>query len=177
MTSAEFEDAFRTHQDAVYRFAWRMTGSAAAAEDIAQDVFLTLLRQPDRFDAGRGPLRPFLLGIARNLALKRFRVEKGREYLDEQDDVRLAAMPMAVERLEVSQTVGLAVRSLPPLQREVLLLAEYDELALEEIARIVQAEVGTVKSRLHRARENLRQLLAPLKPAGTMRMTRHGTFE
>jgi len=56
------------------------------------------------------------------------------------------------------------VRGLPLLQREVLILAEYEELSLEEIARAVESEVGTVKSRLHRARENLRRMLAPLKP-------------
>ena len=177
MTSAEFEDAFRAHQDAVYRFSWRMTGSPAAAEDIAQDVFLTLLRQPQRFDSSRGPLRPFLLGIARNLALKRFREENRHEELEDQSEALLASVLPGAERLEASQIVGLAMRSLPPLQREVVILSEYDELTLEEIARVVQTEVGTVKSRLHRARENLRRMLAPLKSANTVRMTRHGTSE
>ena len=70
MTDAEFQAAFDQHKDAVYRFAWRMSGSPAAAEDITQDVFVGLLRHPDRFDPARGTLRAFLLGIARNLALK-----------------------------------------------------------------------------------------------------------
>ena len=62
MTDAEFQAAFDQHKDAVYRFAWRMSGSAAAAEDITQDVFVGLLRYPDRFDPARGTLRAFLLG-------------------------------------------------------------------------------------------------------------------
>jgi RNA polymerase sigma-70 factor (ECF subfamily) len=55
------------------------------------------------------------------------------------------------------------VRALPPLQREVVILVEYEGLTLAEVARAVDAEVGTVKSRLHRARENLRRALAPLQ--------------
>ena len=172
MTEAEFEAVFREHKDAVYRFAWRMTSSPATAEDIAQEVFLSLLRDPDRFDPARGTLRPFLLGIARNLALKRWRTESRWENLE---DEQFDAAPVNVDSGEIGEIVGKAVGSLPPLQREVLVLAEYEELSLEEIARVVDSEVGTVKSRLHRARENLRRMLAPLKSGNTTRMTSHGT--
>jgi RNA polymerase sigma-70 factor (ECF subfamily) len=173
MTSAEFEAVFREHKDAVYRFAWRMSSSPEAAEDIAQDVFVFLLRRPEAFDQTRGPLRPFLLGVARNLALNRFR---GESRWDELDEERFVAQPVDITIGETADIVGRAVRALPPLQREVLILFEYEELALEEIARVVQSEVGTVKSRLHRARENLRRSLAPLKTRNTERMTRHGTL-
>ena len=174
MTSAEFEAAFREHKNAVYRFAWRMTGSAAAAEDIAQDVFLLMLRDPSRFDGSRGPLKPFLLGVARNLALKRFRQEHRWEEIE---DGQFTAEPVDPERGERAEIVGRAVRSLPPLQREVVILAEYEELSLDEVASVVQSEVGTVKSRLHRARENLRRMLAPLRSPSKVRMTSHGTTE
>jgi RNA polymerase sigma-70 factor (ECF subfamily) len=69
---------------------------------------------------------------------------------------------------------------LPPLQREVLILAEYEDLSLEEIARAIESEIGTVKSRLHRARENLKQILAPLKsvrPEDEGRPAKHGAFK
>ena len=160
MTDAEFQAAFEQHKDAVYRFAWRMSGSAAAAEDITQDVFVGLLRHPDRFDPGRGTLRALLLGIARNLALKRWRKEHRLEPLD---DEAMAAEPVDLGRGEVGDLVGRAVGALGPLQREVVILAEYEGLTLAEIARAVDADVGTVKSRLHRARENLRRMLAPLR--------------
>jgi RNA polymerase sigma-70 factor, ECF subfamily len=159
VTDAEFQAAFEQHKDVVYRFAWRMSGPAAA-EDITQDVFVSLLRHPDRFDPLRGTLRAFLLGIARNLALKRWRSEHRLEPLDEE---AVAAEVIDFDRLDVGEMVGQAVRALGPLQREVVILAEYEGLTLAEIARTVDADVGTVKSRLHRARENLRRMLAPLR--------------
>ena len=160
MTDAEFQAVFDQHKDAVYRFAWRMSGSPAAAEDITQDVFVGLLRYPDRFDPDRGTLRAFLLGIARNLALKRWRAEHRFEPLD---DEAVVAEPVDLDRGEIGDIVGRAVRALGPLQREVVILAEYEGLTLAEVARAVDADVGTVKSRLHRARENLRRMLAPLR--------------
>jgi RNA polymerase sigma-70 factor (ECF subfamily) len=159
VTDAEFQAAFDQHKDAVYRFAWRMSGSAAAAEDITQDAFVGLLRHPDRFDPARGTLRAFLLGIARNLALKHWRAEHRFEPLDDET----AAEPVDLDAGELGDMVGRAVRALPLLQREALVLAEYEGLTLAEIARAVDADVGTVKSRLHRARENLRRALAPLR--------------
>lgn len=162
MTDAELQAAFEQHKDAVYRFAWRMSGSPTAAEDVTQDVFVGLLRHPDRFDPARGTLRAFLLGIARNLALKRWRSEHRFDPLDEE---AMAAEVLDFDRLDVGEMVGQAVRALGPLQREVVILAEYEGLTLAEIARTVDADVGTVKSRLHRARENLRRMLAPLRSA------------
>ena len=159
MTSAELQAAFEQHKDAVYRFAWRMAGPAAA-DDITQDVFVTLLRHPGRFDPSRGTLRAFLLGIARNLVLKQWQAAHRLEPLD---DEALVGEPIDPARGDVGELVGLAVRALPPLQREVVILAEYDGMTLAEIANAVEADVGTVKSRLHRARENLRRRLEPLR--------------
>src|SRR5215471_7160124 len=115
MTDAEFRAVFEQHKNAVYRFAWRMTNSPEAAEDIAQEVFLSLLRHPDRFDPARGAFRSFLLAIARNLSLKKFRDEHRWDVLD---DEHFFAEPIDVERGETADIVGAAVNSLPPLQRE-----------------------------------------------------------
>jgi RNA polymerase sigma-70 factor, ECF subfamily len=160
VTEADFRSIFREHKEAVYRFAWRMTGSPSGAEDVTQDCFLALLRAPDRFDAGRGSIRAFLFGVARNLILKRWRAESRWDPLE---DDSFVAEPLAPERKETAELVAQAVRLLPPLQREALILTEYEEMTLEEVARAVDAEAGTVKSRLHRARENLRRMLAPLR--------------
>jgi RNA polymerase sigma-70 factor (ECF subfamily) len=160
VTDAEFQAAFEQHKHAVYRFAWRMSGSPSAAEDVTQDAFVELLRHPDRFDEGRGSLRAFLLGVARNLALKRWRKEHRLEPLDAD---ALTAQPIDLGRGEIGDIVGRAVQSLAPLQREAIILAEYEGLTLAEIALAVDADVGTVKSRLHRGRENLRRMLSPLR--------------
>jgi len=161
LIESDFQAVFEQYKDPVYRFVWRMTNSPDAAEDITQEVFLTLLRHPARFDATRGQMRPFLLGIARNLVLKTVRRDKNRwaPLAEEQ----FTAQPVDFAGGEIADIIGKAIQDLPPLQREVLVLCQYEDLSLEEIARTVDAEVGTVKSRLHRARENLKRMLMPLK--------------
>lgn len=161
MTNAEFESIFEANSDAVYRFAWRMTGSTEVAEDIAQDCFLQLLKSPRHYDARRGAIRPWLLGVARNLILKRWRAEGRWTSLDEE---AFAVDPPSSD-CRADESVARAVQSLPPLQREVLILIEYEGQTLEEAAQAVAAEVGTVKARLHRARNNLRRMLEPLRTA------------
>ncbi len=166
MTEPEIRAAYHDHKDAIYRFAWRMTGSAASAEDIVQECFLSLLRNPNGYEVSRAPLRPFLLAVARNLARKRWRTEQRWGELGEEAFV---AEPIDPAARQTGELVAQAVQSLPPLQREALILFEYEEFPLEEIARAVDAEVGAVKARLHRARENLRRMLAPLRPANDRR--------
>src|SRR5688500_15579870 len=165
MTRAEVEQAFAAHKDAVYRFAWRMAPDAA--DDIAQDVFLRLLRGQIEFDPARGSLRSFLLGVARNLALQHLRSNPRWDSIDEEQFVAspIGGPPKGGHyegAFEIGELVGRAVRALPPRQRDVFVLAEYEDLSLEEIARAVDANVGTVKARLHRARVNLRGMLAPV---------------
>jgi hypothetical protein len=74
MTDAAFREAYRLHKDVLYRFAHRMSGSGAAAEDIVQDAYLALWRNSAVFDPARGALRAFLLGVARNVALQTVRL-------------------------------------------------------------------------------------------------------
>jgi RNA polymerase sigma-70 factor, ECF subfamily len=159
MTDPEFRAAFHGHKDVLYRFAYRMTGSQAAAEDVVQDCFLALWRNPGGYHPDRGALRPFLLGMARNLLLKRWRGERPHDSLE--DDSSICG-PIDLEGRERSQAVARAVGMLPPLQREAVILAEYEEMSLDEMARVTGADLAAVKSRLHRARLNLRRMLAPL---------------
>jgi RNA polymerase sigma-70 factor (ECF subfamily) len=140
-----------------------MTGSPSIAEDVLQEVFLALIHAPERFDRSRAPLRAFLLAVARNQVRKRW--EKERRW-DALDDYTFETAPTDPLAGEVADLVARAVQSLPPLQREVLVLFEYEGLTLEEVARTVDAEVGAVKSRLNRARESLRLMLAPLRGGG-----------
>jgi RNA polymerase sigma-70 factor, ECF subfamily len=163
MTDADFRDAFHRHKDIVYRFAYRMTGSSSTAEDVVQDCFVAFWQKPEAYNPNRGALRPFLLGVARNLVLKRWRSERPHESLNEgMEDESGLGLPFDIEGQERAEAVKRAVLLLPPLQREAVILAEYEEMSLEEIAHATAAEIAAVKSRLHRARQNLRRMLEPL---------------
>jgi len=153
------EQAFDRYHGAVFSFAYRLTRRADVAEDITQECFLAVLRAPGRFDPVRGSMRTFLFAIARNLALKHYRDQGGNPV--DLDDVIPASDPRPA--LDVASAVERAVALLPLLQREALVLFQYEGATLEEIAQIVGADTGTVKSRLHRARERLRRELAPYR--------------
>jgi RNA polymerase sigma-70 factor (ECF subfamily) len=155
-----FLELYHRYRTPIFRFAFRMTGSGASAEDITQECFLALLAGAS-YDTARGDLRTYLFGIVRNLALRRLRVTE-RE-CEEPDDVPsphdTAAELISAERAEL---VSRAIGELPAFQREALILFEYEDLSLEETAMVTGVEVGTVKARLHRARQALRRRLAPL---------------
>ena len=162
----KIEDAFDTYHQAVFDFVCRVTHRAELAEDLTQECFLALVRAPDRFNPERGSLKTYLFAIARNLVLKNYRDQRESTEPNESD---LATDPRS--SLEISSAVENAIRALPHLQQEALVLFQYEGLALEEIAQVVGTDVGTVKSRLHRARERLRRELAPFRNVGGV----HGT--
>lgn len=164
MTERDFHRAFDAHKDAVYAFALRMTASAEVAEDVAQDCFVQLMRDPAKFDPARGSMRAFLLGVTRNLVFRHWRKESRMDPFDEDREWPAPdSGDHSVARLDLAGLVASAVQSLAPLQREAVVLFEYEGFTLEEIAKLVDADVGTVKSRLHRARERLRRSLAPVR--------------
>jgi RNA polymerase sigma-70 factor (ECF subfamily) len=147
---------FDEHHGALFRFAYRLTGSAADAEDVVQECFLELLRPACAFDPARAPLRTWLFGIARNQALKRLRRR------DHADVERTGTTTPETEllRAELRGLVGHAVLELPEKQREVLVLTHYEKMPLAEIAELLEIDLGAVKSRLQRARAALKESLA-----------------
>ena len=161
------EAAFDQYHQAVYRFVYRFTRSPDAAEDITQECFLALLRTPGRYQPSRGGMQAYLFAIARNLALKRYRDFRNEHPLEACNP---PAAPDPRPALDIASAVEAAVAALPALQREALILFEYEGVTLEEIATIVDADAGAVKSRLYRARERLRRALAEYRtrsPRGT----------
>jgi RNA polymerase sigma-70 factor (ECF subfamily) len=154
-------ELFDEHHAPLFRFAYRLTGSAADAEDILQACFLELLRPDCSYDPKRAPLRTWLFGVVRNQSLKRFR-QKAVPDLPATDDS--PSPEHEILRGELQDVVRLAVLKLPDTQREVLILAHYEQMALAEIAGILDIEVAAVKSRLQRARATLRELLAAYAP-------------
>ena len=155
------EAAFDQFSQAVYSFVYRLTQREDVAEDVTQETFLALVRAPERFDPARGSMKTYLLSIARNLALKQYRGRHGEEQLEDEDAAVAVIDPR--DGLEIGSAVAAAVAALPALQQEALVLFEYQGVTLEELAAIVGAEVGTVKSRLHRARTRMRRALAPYR--------------
>jgi len=156
--TAAFQVLYERYRDPIFRFAYRLLGSVEAAEDVTHDCFLSLIKEPGRFDSSRASLRTYIYAAARNLAAKRynsFARETGIEGLDEEPGDRHGPMAQVLDN-ELAEVVQRAIASLPPLQREALVLFEYDELSLAEIAAIVGADANTVKARLFRAREKLR---------------------
>jgi RNA polymerase sigma-70 factor (ECF subfamily) len=158
--TAAFQILYERYRSPIFRFAYRLLGSAEAAEDVAHDCFLGLIKEPGRFDPSRASLRTYLYAAARNQAAKRYQSfgrETALEELVEEPQSADRQGPMAqVLDGELASAVERAIASLPPLQREALVLFEYENLSLAEIAAVVGADSGTVKSRLFRARERLR---------------------
>ena len=155
-----FQILYERYRDPIFRFAYRLLGSVEAAEDVAHDCFLSLIKEPGRFDPTRASLRTYMYAAARNLAAKRynsFARETDIEALSDKLHVAERHGPMAqVLDNELVGEVEQAIASLPPLQREALVLFEYEDLSLAEIAAVVGADSNTVKARLFRAREKLR---------------------
>ena len=162
---AAFLELYDRHRQPIFRFAYRLLGEVDIAEDVTHDCFLSLIRKPENFRAERASLRTYLFAAARNLALKHFR-STGRETgLDEvTEEPQLSSRQGPLRKLldeELAAEVRRAVFSLAPLQREALVLFEYEGLSLNEIAEITGADVGAVKGRLYRARERLKSILRP----------------
>ena len=161
--TAAFQILYERYRDAIFRFAVRLLGSVEAAEDVTHDCFLSLMKAPGRFDPARASLRTYIYAAARNLATKRYHSfgrETAIDELMEEPSVadRHGPMRLVLDH-ELAGEVERAVSSLPPLLREALVLFEYEDISLAEIAEVVGAEPGTVKQRLFRAREKLRARL------------------
>jgi RNA polymerase sigma-70 factor, ECF subfamily len=161
--TAAFQILYERYRDPIFRFAYRLLGSVEAAEDVAHDCFLSLIKEPGRFDSTRASLRTYLYAAARNLAAKRYH-SVGRETAidDLANELHTTQGNEPIRRVldnELAGEVERAIAELPPLQREALVLFEYEDLSLAEIAAVVGADSGTVKGRLFRAREKLRTRL------------------
>jgi RNA polymerase sigma-70 factor (ECF subfamily) len=165
---AAFRLLYERHREVVFRFAYRLLQSVELAEEITHDCFLSLIKKPSRFDARRASLKTYLCAAARNQAIKHLQREMNYDELTPDLPGAEHGNPLQqVIGAELSAVVRTAIAALPPLQREAVILFEYEDLSLAEVALIVNADVGTVKSRLHRAREKLRQMLAPYVNHGT----------
>jgi RNA polymerase sigma-70 factor (ECF subfamily) len=162
-----FRALYRQLSGGIYRFALHMCGSQSLAEDVTQEVFLMLIRDPGRFDPARGSLKAFLFGVARNHVLRsieresRFaafpdaggETEGGSSGLTPASDRPDAGEDLL--RRERIEQVRRAVLALPAVYREAVVLCDLHELSYEDAAATLACATGTLRSRLHRGREML----------------------
>ena len=157
-----FTALYRRRQAGLFRFALQMSGSAVVAEDVTQEVFLTLIRDGRAYDSRRGSVGAYLYGIARNKVLRSLE----RESRVAETAAELASpgsSPLEeLTRGESIRAVRDAVLALPAHYRETVVLCDLHEMPYEQAAQVLGCAVGTVRSRLHRARELL---------AGKLRLT------
>jgi RNA polymerase sigma-70 factor (ECF subfamily) len=164
---------YQRHQSALYRFALLRSGSPDTAADVVQDVFIALIEGKLAFDPTRGALASFLFGVARNFMLKRD--EAQRRYItnnhpsnaDDDDSWEhdiVDPNPTPLETMLADQraeSLRAALVKIAPHYRDVLILYEMHDMSYVEIANVCNIDIGTVRSRLSRAREKLLSFLSP----------------
>ncbi|MCW5925116.1 MAG: sigma-70 family RNA polymerase sigma factor [Saprospiraceae bacterium] len=164
-----FEREFFPLMDAVYTFAYRLTGEAVQAEDLVQEVYLKAWRFVSRYEEGTNA-KAWLFRICRNAFINEYRSKKSRPYKVDYEDIVVYHNeddPVAPRYFGLHEEMGnklmgdevtLAINALSPAFRTVVLL-DLEDFTYEEIAAILEIPIGTVRSRLHRARNVLAEKL------------------
>ena len=165
-----FVSLYSRYQRRVFRFALLMGGCPATADDVTQEAFLALLRESHQYDPSRGALLTYLYGIARKQVLRA--LDRNRTFTqlaDEADEDEPAPIrhlisqdnPLSeLTRNELAGAVRRAVLALPARYREVIVLCDFEEMSYAEAADALDCSVGTISSRLNRARALLARRLS-----------------
>lgn len=166
---ATFAHLFDRHHEAIHRYLW--TRADDAADDLAAEVFRIAFEQRRDFDPDHDSARPWLFGIAANLMRQHHRRTRRHRELEHrahvEDPPRPVPGPQAhLQRRATTEAVGAVVRTLPRREREPLLLHAWGDLSYDEVATALDIPVGTVRSRIHRARTQLRARLDDREVAG-----------
>jgi RNA polymerase sigma-70 factor, ECF subfamily len=160
-----FAELYARHHAPIYRYAARMCGPDAA-DDVLQETFVVVLERGQRFDPARGTFGAYLFGVARHMVLKQLGPKYQVPQVVGADAAAPAQPPDALDALserERSAALRVAIASLPPAYREVVVLCDLEELDYPTAARIVGCPIGTIRSRLHRARALLLSKLSALR--------------
>lgn len=162
-----FEVFYDRHSGAAYSLAYRIVGSAQAAEDVTQEALISIWRSGARFDRARGSVRTWTLGIVRNRAIDMLRRDSGRapklafdsdEILEKRPSEELTEVEAL--RRETAREVRGALRGLPEDQSKVIQLAFFGGFSHSEIAKMLNEPLGTVKGRMRLGLEKIRASLA-----------------
>lgn len=161
-----FTTLYRRRSPAVYRYALSLGHSPPLADEVVQETFLALIRTPGSYDPNRGELTPWLLGVARKAFAKRRALDSRDLPWEPESQDPPATDPDAFEAMSRQERVTAlraAVDSLPVEYREVVALCDLEEISYADAATVLGAPVGTVRSRLHRARALLARKLNGLR--------------
>ena len=151
-----FGALYRRRRPDVYRFAMHMIGVPGAAEDVAQDVFMTVIHEARRYDPRRAGVVAWLLGIARNHARRRLSERRYDPLPDADAEPRIDVDPAeGLSRARQTAALRRALIALPIVYREAIVLCDLQELSYQEAAAAAECAIGTVRSRLHRGRAML----------------------
>jgi RNA polymerase sigma-70 factor (ECF subfamily) len=167
-----FEVLFERHADAAFSLAYRMCGRRNMAEDVVQEAFVSVWRSGARYDARRGSVRSWVLGVVHNRAIDTFRRSVVRTSRDVADEGIIEHMPaqertdVEVERRDDARQVRTALHELPFEQRQVVELAYFGGFTHNQIAEMLELPAGTVKGRMRLALSKLRLTLGG--PQGVM---------
>jgi RNA polymerase sigma-70 factor, ECF subfamily len=156
----DFRALVNRHQQPIFRFALGLLGNREEAEDVTQEVFLAAFTNLSGYDSSRAAFSTWLFTVARNRCINLLKRTRPI-VLIELDSIGDIGLTDPIVRQELSQQLDRALTSLPVEQRSAFVLAEIEELPYAEIARIERTSLGTVKSRIHRAKQRLQSLLEP----------------
>ena len=154
---------FDRYQTPLFNFYCKLTGNRSLSEDLVQEVFLRILRYRQSYQPGT-PFRAWIYQIARNARIDHFR--KTRPQTELEPDMLPPVIPTdSAQEQQEAALLNSALMRLPEEKREVLILSRFQELKCEEIARLTGCEVTTVRVRIHRALQELRQIFRQLESA------------
>jgi len=160
-------EVYRRHGGAVWALTKRVVRSDALADEITQDVFLRLWREPERFDASRAGLRSYLNAIAHNRAVDQIRSESARTAREERSARETASQGYDLERhvwdLAAADQVRTVLETLPDRERSAIELAYFEGFTYREIAELQGEPEGTVKSRIRAGLKRMRSALHHLQ--------------
>lgn len=154
-----FEVLYERYQPRIFRYALRMSASRELADDIVQEVFLGLIRGARGYDASAGPLGSYLYGMARNLLFRHLGARPTQE-LEEESMVSDHDPLEGLARAEQIERVRQALAAMPAHYREAVVLCDMEEMSYSAVAELLGVAVGTIRSRLHRARGLLLERLS-----------------
>ena len=157
----DFRVLVERHQVSVFRFASALLGNREEAEDATQEAFLAAFANLSGYDSSRAAFSTWLFAIARNRCINLLKRNRPIA-LNEPDSVIDVTSADPIVSQELSQQLDRALAALPVEQRSAFILAEIEQLPYAEIAQIERTSLGTVKSRINRAKQRLQSLLEPI---------------